>query len=220
LRKKELSEKELSETQQKAGDQTTAALGFDTQWKFRAKAEVAASSEPAHVFDVIIDEKVDDPETLNSAEMLDIKTTALKVNVEPHVLRYWEEELGLKIPRNEKGYRYYAKIHIEFFQQVKELKGQGYKLLEIKHIQEKELAILNSLNFIGDSIDVSYSKNWAGGDVYQRSTKINPDSDDLKNCLEQIAATRVSRQTVSDWLKDMSSKELELITEILKEYLE
>ena len=32
-----------------------------------------------------------------------ISETAKLVQVEPHVLRYWEEELGLSIKRNEMG---------------------------------------------------------------------------------------------------------------------
>ena len=40
--------------------------------------------------------------------------------LEAHVLRYWEEELGMKIPRNELGHRYYTDTEIEIFQKAKE----------------------------------------------------------------------------------------------------
>ena len=36
-----------------------------------------------------------------------ISDAAKKLNIEAHVLRYWEEELGLDIPRNDLGHRYY-----------------------------------------------------------------------------------------------------------------
>ena len=36
-----------------------------------------------------------------------ISDASKKVDVEAHVLRYWEDELGLEIPRNEMGHRYY-----------------------------------------------------------------------------------------------------------------
>ena len=36
-----------------------------------------------------------------------ISEAARLLSVENHVLRYWEEELELKIPRNELGHRYY-----------------------------------------------------------------------------------------------------------------
>ena len=35
-----------------------------------------------------------------------IKEAAKRVNVETHVLRYWEEELNLTIGRTEMGHRY------------------------------------------------------------------------------------------------------------------
>lgn len=56
------------------------------------------------------------------------------VNVESHVLRYWEDELDLSIPRNEMGHRYYTKENIQQFQKIKELKEQGYQLKAIRMI--------------------------------------------------------------------------------------
>ena len=40
------------------------------------------------------------------------------VGVENHVLRYWEDELHLEIPRDRKNQRYYTKLHIEMFQKI------------------------------------------------------------------------------------------------------
>ena len=61
-----------------------------------------------------------------------IKDAAAIVNVESHVLRYWEDELELTIPRNEMGHRYYTKENIDQFQQIKELKEEGYQLKVIR----------------------------------------------------------------------------------------
>ena len=44
-----------------------------------------------------------------------ISDAAAAVNVETHVLRYWEEELELSVPRNEMGHRYYTKDNINEF---------------------------------------------------------------------------------------------------------
>ena len=57
-----------------------------------------------------------------------ISDAANIVNVESHVLRYWEDELELNVPRNELGHRYYTKENIQEFQRIKELKEQGYQL--------------------------------------------------------------------------------------------
>lgn len=63
-----------------------------------------------------------------------ISEASKKTGTEAHVLRYWEEELSLKIPRNELGHRYYTESHIELFQEIQELKNKGYQLKTIKDI--------------------------------------------------------------------------------------
>lgn len=67
-----------------------------------------------------------------------IGDAAAAVNVEAHVLRYWEEELELSVPRNEMGHRYYTKENIHEFMKIKELKEQGYQLRTIKKILHNE----------------------------------------------------------------------------------
>ena len=42
-----------------------------------------------------------------------ISDTSKKVDVPSHVLRYWEEELEMNIPRNEMGHRYYTQEDID-----------------------------------------------------------------------------------------------------------
>lgn len=97
-----------------------------------------------------------------------ISDAADMVHVETHVLRYWEEELGLSIPRNEMGHRYYTRENIKEFQQIKELKDQGYQLRAIRMIlhngqlepikdaQEQDWYV----NTMGDEpVDVTPEKN-------------------------------------------------------------
>ena len=66
-----------------------------------------------------------------------ISDASKKVDVESHVLRYWEDELELAIPRNEMGHRYYTEAHIRLSQQIKELKEKGYQLKAIKTALDK-----------------------------------------------------------------------------------
>lgn len=61
-----------------------------------------------------------------------ISDAAKLVDVEAHVLRYWEEELELPIARNEMSHRYYTEENIRLFQHIKELKEQGVQLKAIK----------------------------------------------------------------------------------------
>lgn len=59
------------------------------------------------------------------------------VGVESHVLRYWEDELQIDIPRNGKSHRYYTELHIRLFQKIKELKEKGYQLKAIEQVLKK-----------------------------------------------------------------------------------
>ena len=61
-----------------------------------------------------------------------ISDAAKMVDVESHVLRYWEEELKIDIPRNEMGHRYYTDTYINLFKEIKNLKEQGFLLKAIK----------------------------------------------------------------------------------------
>ena len=61
-----------------------------------------------------------------------ISDAAKLVEVESHVLRYWEEELELPIARNEMGHRYYTEDDIQLLKHIKKLKERGYQLKAIK----------------------------------------------------------------------------------------
>lgn len=74
-----------------------------------------------------------------------ISDAADMVHVETHVLRYWEEELELAIPRNEMGHRYYTRENIQEFQKIKELKEQGYQLKTIRMFLHNELTEKDAL---------------------------------------------------------------------------
>ena len=58
--------------------------------------------------------------------------------VESHVLRYWEDELELTVPRNELGHRYYTQENVDQFLRIKQLKEEGYQLKAIKMLLHQE----------------------------------------------------------------------------------
>lgn len=66
-----------------------------------------------------------------------ISDAAKQVQVESHVLRYWEEELALPIKRNEMGHRYYTEEDIARFQEIKDLKEQGFQLKAIRNMLQR-----------------------------------------------------------------------------------
>ncbi|MCI8409757.1 MAG: MerR family transcriptional regulator [Lachnospiraceae bacterium] len=63
-----------------------------------------------------------------------ISDASKQLEVEPHVLRYWEEELQLDIPRNAMGHRYYREEELTTIRGIKKLKEQGFQLKAIKLI--------------------------------------------------------------------------------------
>jgi DNA-binding transcriptional MerR regulator len=64
------------------------------------------------------------------------------LEVEAHVLRYWEDEIGIEIPRNEMGHREYSEEHLQMFRQIKEMKRKGYQLKAIRAALCTEVANL------------------------------------------------------------------------------
>lgn len=61
-----------------------------------------------------------------------ISEAAERVDVESHVLRYWEEELDIPVCRNKQGHRFYTKEDIQLFCCVKKLKDEGVALKDLK----------------------------------------------------------------------------------------
>lgn len=73
-----------------------------------------------------------------------ITDAAKKVNVESHVLRYWEDELQLPIERNKQGHRLYTDEDLSRFLYIKELKKEGLQLRAIRtkvHLRDEQRAL-------------------------------------------------------------------------------
>ncbi len=87
-----------------------------------------------------------------------ISDASKKVEVEAHVLRYWEEELGLTIPRNELGHRYYTEENIALLTSIRKLKEKGFQLRAIKlllsDIHKVEALEPEQLYNLRDKLDV------------------------------------------------------------------
>lgn len=75
-----------------------------------------------------------------------ISDACKQLDMEPHVLRYWEEELQLDITRNEQGYRCYTEQQLLMFQRIRILRENGYQLKAIKLVVPR-LALLDEEEF-------------------------------------------------------------------------
>lgn len=84
--------------------------------------------------------------TIEKENQYKISEMAKLIDVESHVLRYWEEELQLPIKRNELGHRYYTKADRDLFLRVKQLKEKGIQLKGIRSMLDvsQEEGVLNS----------------------------------------------------------------------------
>lgn len=149
-----------------------------------------------------------------------IKEAAKLVEVESHVLRYWEEELELTIRRNDQGHRYYTKEDISTFQFVKDMKKQGYQLRAIKKIiaekmatgeeikepdEIEEVSEKQEINIIDNEIDENGHAHFS---VIARSGKED----------KAMKLQRLLQQIISDAVKEHDEKLCEGIKEsVVKE---
>lgn len=62
-----------------------------------------------------------------------ISEAAKKLHVGAHVLRFWEDELHLHIPRNKMGHRFYSTKEMQLLEQIIQMKKEGYSLKEIEN---------------------------------------------------------------------------------------
>ncbi len=78
----------------------------------------------------------------------------------PHVLRYYEKEFDIEVPRTDSNHRYYTLKEIELIQYIKMLQDKGFSNKQIKIIiTSPELIVSNpnetSLDVINSDIDAS-----------------------------------------------------------------
>lgn len=70
-----------------------------------------------------------------------VSEAAEALETEVYTLRYWENQLGLEVPRNAAGHRYYEEAQIVMFRNVKRLKEAGFGLRQIKAMGERMSAV-------------------------------------------------------------------------------
>lgn len=99
-----------------------------------------------------------------------ISDAAKQVQVETHVLRYWEEELGLPIKRNKLGHRYYTSSDVEFFKEVKKMKDTGLQLKAIRMYMKDGKIIPESVSVRETVLDIPVKKE----SISVEETKIVP----------------------------------------------
>ena len=123
-----------------------------------------------------------------------ISEAAKQVNVESHVLRYWEEELDLTIGRTEMGHRYYTKDDIQLFCCIKKLKNEGMLLKDLKPLipELKETQLQTVTSETGDillPLNTIDQMRALVGDVFREA--LNENNSILKNDISSTITTDV-----------------------------
>lgn len=124
-----------------------------------------------------------------------INEAAKEVQVEAHVLRYWEEELGLPIKRNAKGHRLYSGEDVLKFIKIKKLKEEGLQLKAVKRLMkdmtiEEENKNENETKVVNFQMkrDMDYSTKDKVSDII---AEINEGKQDSKNVDKQESPIRI-----------------------------
>ena len=119
-----------------------------------------------------------------------ISEAAKQVDVESHVLRYWEEELGLTIGRTEMGHRYYTKDDIQLFRCIKKLKDEGMLLRDLKPlIPELKATRLRLRTPEGESGDAGGAQNASSASA---AVQAGPASMDTSVSLQTAASMQTA----------------------------
>lgn len=119
-----------------------------------------------------------------------ISDAAKQVDVETHVLRYWEDELELQIPRNEMGHRYYTDYYIRLFRQIKDLKEKGYQLKAIKNALIKMSGAMENVSITEEYMEEDMKAAWKESRKRERQ---------MKERAQKKAAEAARRELMKDY---------------------
>lgn len=161
-----------------------------------------------------------------------ISDAAKKVNVETHVIRYWEEELELPIPRNELGHRYFTEDTIHMLNQVKELKEYGYQLKAIKMILPKLKDMDDNefrfLKILSDEMNRRASDSDGEGDSSEKAkieeneetTKMKKGEEESEDANEQVPSNVIRLNPTATLEQDEKMEQFQrIMTDIVKNAL-
>lgn len=152
-----------------------------------------------------------------------ISDASKQVDVEPHVLRYWEEELELEIPRNAMGHRYYREQELDTIRGIKKLKEQGFQLKAIKmilpNIKKVEELPPDTRNRLCDELNERVMEQEKGGLVVHTELDLST-KEPNQNKMEQFQniMTQIIQNAMEENNKALSRRvSEEVTTSVVKE---
>lgn len=90
-----------------------------------------------------------------------------------HVLRFYEKEFELEIPRNKSGHRYYSYVEMEKFLYIKTLKERGLSNKQIKNILNSPEEIMNLDEIAATSCSTNFE---VGNDIIPLNKELSTDT--------------------------------------------
>ncbi len=151
-----------------------------------------------------------------------ISDAAKMIDVEPHVLRYWEEELEMDIPRNEMGHRYYTDREVRLFTQVRDLKDKGFQLKAIKMILSTVSEDMSSDNIISlEDVRKNY-EDIVDGEMTETQVDILTPEDKMKQfkyIMESIVMQALKKNNVllEEGISEKVIKEMDYLVRMREE---
>lgn len=148
-------------------------------------------------------------------EVYSIKDAVKRTGVEAHVLRYWEEELGIQVPRNAQSRRYYTEENIELFQKIKGWKEQGLQLKAIRQILEgKDSGLMDvPAEEVGRRIILYHPKEKEEPEVLEKPEENLSEKEEKSRRLQELL-----KQFITESVKESNEEMLKFMRDgLLKE---
>ena len=143
------------------------------------------------------------------------------VGVESHVLRYWEEELGISIRRSSQGHRIYSERDIELFGKVREWRQKGLQLKAIRLLLNKEDVAEEAVDFDRQVKTIAYDEqgiNEQGIDEQEAQSYEIVSTEDTKENLEKFML--ILKQMMKEVTEEQDRRLEQMISDAVRDELE
>ena len=143
------------------------------------------------------------------------------VGVESHVLRYWEEELGISIRRSSQGHRIYSERDIELFCKVREWRQKGLQLKAIRLLLNKEDVAEEAVDFDRQVKTIAYDEqgiNEQGIDEQEAQSYEIVSTEDTKENLEKFML--ILKQMMKEVTEEQDRRLEQMISDAVRDEME
>ena len=137
----------------------------------------------------------------------------------PHVLRYYEKEFEIKVPRNDSNHRYFTYKELELIQYIKTLQEKGFGNKQIKLIINSPEIMMNTQS--NSNTDLTIKDENLYFDTYQLAKEISSTLEEeffnkLFDCIHQgsennIIVIQELKDEVTLLRNELNSKERDVL---------